>query len=58
MHLEHFPIALRAILKVPLFTILLRHSHVLNSCTCALLSYHEVININREDILRKKIFHW
>ena len=54
MHLEYFPIALRAILKVPIFTILLRHSHILNSWTCSLFNYHEVFNVNRVDVLKKK----
>ena len=53
-YLKLFPIALRAVLKVPVFTILLRHSHTLNSWTHAVSNYHEVINVNREDIPGKE----
>lgn len=34
MYLELFPIALRPVLKVPVFTILLRLSHTLNFWMC------------------------
>lgn len=51
MFLECFPTALRAVLKVPAFTILLRQSHILNSCC---FYYRKVININREAIAQKE----
>jgi hypothetical protein len=51
MFLEFFPTALRAVLKVPVFTILLSHqpSHlcILDLC-CS--DYHGVIKANRENI--------
>ena len=55
MCLELFPTALRAVLKVPVFTILLRHSHTLNSWACAVSKYYRVINVNWEDIPQKEI---
>ena len=45
MFLEFFPTASRAALKVPMFTILLRHTN-----TFAVSDYRGVINANREDI--------
>jgi hypothetical protein len=50
MYLEPFPLALMAVLKVPVFNILLRHLHTLNSWTPDVPNYHGVINVNREDI--------
>ena len=47
MYLELFPIALRTVLKVPVFIILLKHSHTLHPWTGAVSNYHGVININR-----------
>jgi hypothetical protein len=47
MYLKAFQIALRAILNIPVFTILLRHSHTLDSWTCAVSTSHGVINVNR-----------
>jgi len=53
MHLELLQVALTAVLEVSWFTILLRHSHTLNSWTPAVSNYHEVINLKREDIPQK-----
>ena len=53
MYLELFPIALRTVLKVPVFTILLRHSHTLNSWT-AVSNYYGFTKVNRVDILQKE----
>jgi hypothetical protein len=50
MFLEFFPTALRAVLKVPVFTILLRHSQIFASWTCVAFDYHGVIDVNRKDI--------
>jgi hypothetical protein len=59
IYLELFPIALRAVLKIPVFTISLIHSHTLNSWTCVVSNHHGVINVNREDIPQKKrVLHW
>jgi hypothetical protein len=52
--LEFFSTALMAVLKVPRFTILLRHSHTLNFWTPAVSNYPGVNNVDREDILRRK----
>jgi hypothetical protein len=54
MYLERFPIALRAALKVPAFTILLKHSHTLHSWTCAVSYYYGVVKDNREGIPPKE----
>jgi hypothetical protein len=51
---ELFSTALRAVLKVPASTILLRHSNTLNSWTSDVSNYYEVININREGILQEE----
>ena len=54
MFSEFFPTALRAVLKVPAFTILLRHSHTLDSWTHAVSNYHGVINLYRESIPQRR----
>lgn len=48
---------LRALLKVPMFTILRRHSHTLDSC--AVSNHHGVININPVDTIarKKRVLH-
>lgn len=48
---------LRALLKVPMFTILRRHSHTLDSC--AVSNHHGVININQVDTIarKKRVLH-
>lgn len=50
MSLGFFHIALRAVLKVSVFTILLRHSPTIDSQTPAVFNHHGVINVNKEDI--------
>ena len=47
MIFQFFPPALRAVRKVPGFTILLKHSHTLDYWTPGVSNYHEVINIKR-----------
>jgi hypothetical protein len=54
LYLELFPIALRPVLEVPVFTILLRHSHTLNFWTCAASNYYGIMNINRRHALEGK----
>lgn len=50
MYVELFPIALRAVLKVPAFTILWSHSH-----TLAVSNSQGVINVNWETIPQRNV---
>jgi hypothetical protein len=51
MYLELFPIVdFRAVLKVKVFTVFLKHSQNFDSWTPAVSNYHGVINVNRKDI--------
>lgn len=54
MYLEVFPIALRAVLKVPVFSILGGHSQILDSWTHAVYNHHGVINVKWDDISGKE----
>jgi hypothetical protein len=58
MYLEFFPTALRAVLKVSVFTFYLRHSHTLDSSTCAVPNCHGVVNPIRVDIpWKERVLH-
>jgi hypothetical protein len=48
MFLEFFSTALKADLKIPAFTILLRHRHTFASRTHAVSDYHGVINLTEK----------
>jgi hypothetical protein len=59
MYLELFLIALRAALKGPVFIILLRQIHTLDSWALAVFNYHEVTNnVSREGIpWKERVLH-
>lgn len=46
--------ALKVVLNVPVFTILLTYSHILNFWICTVSNPHGVINFNHEDIFWKE----
>jgi hypothetical protein len=50
MFLEVFPIALRAVLKVPASAVFLRHLPPVCLLDPAVSDFHGIIDINREDI--------
>jgi hypothetical protein len=54
MILVFFSIALRAVLKVPVFTILLRLLSYLRLWNPAVSDYHGAINVNREAIPQRR----